>query len=129
MTNNLFSSFKILFDDSSWEKEMYERIDAYDNFPFKDSANDTRCTKSLYLSNQLTILSTVQKINDNSFNEIWKCYDWTVWTSLIILIFILTLLTTFFKSFRDENNINKSIIDIVWQYLKPMVKEGEPNRP
>src|SRR3984885_5727219 len=109
MINNLFSSFKILIEDQinrNWKKETFS---AYDNFPFKHSVNDSRCTKSLYFLNQMLILSTVQKINDNSFNEIWKCYDWTVWTNLIILISILTLLTKFFKSFIDKNNVNESI--------------------
>ncbi len=81
------------------------------------------CSKPLYISNQVSILSANVRKEIPPAMEIWKCFEIRVWI-LICFAFIFIIIADKILS-KNKNRYSKSIYDIFWFYFKPLIGIGE----
>ncbi len=112
-----------------WKNEFFSSIvDANDDFPFKyyhdeQEIIDKTCSKHMYLSDQMAILSAVRKMNDNSFDHIWSCYDWSVWIAFILITLLSIIITMRSREMRNQSGI-QSFLSSLWIHFEPLLGEG-----
>jgi len=109
---------------------------AFDDFPFmysvlQDSISNhsLQCSKPLYFSNQLTLLSLIRSISGHPVNEIWKCYDTTVWTTLFGTFFWLVLISSIILASKSNNNPIWHLFFLSWKFFQPLLKKGSSIKP
>jgi hypothetical protein len=97
-----------------------DQIDVLDCYPCDyNLGHKTKigCTRPLYLINGLSILSTFHTKHDYNLSNLLKVYHWSSWLTLVTMIFILILLTSYY------NTIWKSF----WSFIDPLLGSGDSN--
>jgi hypothetical protein len=93
------------------------------------SNHSLQCSKPLYFSNQLTLLSPIRSISGHSVNEIWTCYDKTVWTTLFATFFWLVLISSIILASKSNNNPIWHFFFLSWKFFQPLLKKGSSIKP
>lgn len=89
------------------------------DYDLEISKNELNCTRPLYLSNQISIISTVEKYHDYESMKCLKVYHWTVWFVLAMIIFFLI---TFSVIIRKE-----SLWKAFWSFVSALLlQNGSP---
>jgi hypothetical protein len=81
------------------------------------------CSKPLFISNQISILSANVRKDIRPTMQIWKCFPINVWI-LICFAFIFIIIADKILS-KNKNHYLKSIYNIFWVYFKPLIGIGE----
>jgi hypothetical protein len=81
------------------------------------------CSKPLFISNQVSILSANLRKDIPPAMEIWKAFDIRVWI-LICFAFIFIIIADKILS-KNKNHYSKSIYNIFWVYFKPQIGIAE----
>ncbi len=92
-------------------------------YDFETQNLEINCSKPLFISNQVSILSANVRKDIPLPMEIWKAFDITVWI-LICFAFIFIIIADKILS-KNKNHYSKSIYNIFWVYFKPLIGIGE----
>jgi len=105
---------------SAYDLAAYNHIDIVDCLPCRYDRKILQrlgCTRPLYLSNEISILSTVDRIDEYDSTSMLKVYNWDTWITfmitLIVLISISSVKTTLRHSF--------------WSFIDPLFGKDNPH--
>jgi hypothetical protein len=75
------------------------------------------CTRPLYLSNELSILSTVDKIDEHDLTSMLKVYNWDTWITFMVFLFILI----------SFSSIKTTLWNSFWSFFNPLFGQENPH--
>jgi hypothetical protein len=81
---------------------------------------ELKCTRPLYLSNQISIISTVDLYHDYEPTKCLKVYNWKVWLVLEMIIFFLIAFTLIIRKV--------SLRKAFWSFVNPLFHQNVSTR-
>jgi hypothetical protein len=74
------------------------------------------CTRPLYLSNQFSFISTVDRIDDYDLKSMLKVYHWNTWISFGILFLTIISITS----------MKSTLWNSFWSFIAPLFDQTNP---
>jgi hypothetical protein len=76
------------------------------------------------MSHYFTLLSLPRSLSDHSLENIWKCYDWTVWVTLFAIILSLASIKVGSEKLKRVVFIS-TIYESFWLYFRPLLTQAD----
>src|SRR5258708_26419367 len=89
-------------------------------YDYETEVKKLNCTKPLYISNQLTILSLVLKQDRPSAMDIFNAFNYIVWINIIIAFWTVVLVDTVTRNTHNGSTI-KRMLNLVWIYFPTLI--------
>ncbi len=103
--------------------DSIDRVPQHYDYETQNIYLSFNCSKPLFISNQISILSANLRKEIRPTMQIWKSFPINVW---ILICFAFIFLMTADKILsKNKNHYSKSIYNIFWVYFKPLIGIGE----